>query len=156
MRWMLVTLCALSCFAPMGQAADEGAGRAGFRPPLMRDFMGLNVHTVQFRPELYKPVCRLVRDYHPVHWDLGDDTARALAFPMAANGVDWSKLYGAWTHDGYAVDACLMFESIKPGAWKDVARDARAYGEAFARYFGPSGRQPWVASVEIGNEPADY
>ena len=38
---------------------------------LFRDFMGLNVHSIGFKPELYKPVCRLVRDYHPMVWDLG-------------------------------------------------------------------------------------
>ncbi len=32
--------------------------------PLFKDFMGVNGHTVQFKPELYKSVCRLVRDYH--------------------------------------------------------------------------------------------
>jgi hypothetical protein len=35
--------------------------------PLMRDFIGINGHTVQFKPALYQPVCRLVRDYHPVN-----------------------------------------------------------------------------------------
>ena len=30
--------------------------------PLLRDFIGLNGHTVQFKPELYQPACRLVRD----------------------------------------------------------------------------------------------
>lgn len=34
--------------------------------PLMRDFIGLNGHTVQFKPELYRPVSGVVRDYHPV------------------------------------------------------------------------------------------
>ena len=51
------------------------------RGRLMRDFMGLNVHTVQFKPELYAPVCRLLRDYHPIEWDFGDDTSRADDLP---------------------------------------------------------------------------
>jgi hypothetical protein len=34
--------------------------------PLVRDFLGVNGHTIQFRPKLYRPVCRLARDYHPV------------------------------------------------------------------------------------------
>ncbi|HYE20363.1 MAG TPA: hypothetical protein VEA69_18090 [Tepidisphaeraceae bacterium] len=124
--------------------------------PLMRDLMGLNVHTVQFKPDLYKPVCRHLRDYHPLDWDTGKDTSRPTAFPFAANRVDWSKLYGQWTKAGYEVDACVMFDNLKPDAWKDPAKDARAYGESFARYFGPSGKQPWVTAVEIGNEPANY
>jgi hypothetical protein len=122
----------------------------------MREFIGLNVHTVQFKPDLYKPVCRLLRDYHPFDWDVGADTSRATTFPMAENRVDWSQLYGQWTKAGYDVDACVMFDMVKPDRWKDQSRDARAYGEAFAKFFGPSGAHPWVTSAEIGNEPADY
>lgn len=123
--------------------------------PLMRDFMGLNVHTVQFKPALYAPVCRLLRDYHPVDWDVAGDPARATVFPMAANGVDWAALYGGWTRAGFEVDACLMFDTLAPDKWKDPAHDARAYGEAFARALGPS-RGRLVTSAEIGNEPAKY
>jgi serine/threonine-protein kinase ATR len=125
----------------------------------MREFMGLNVHTVQFKPDLYKPICRLLRDYHPIEWDFGSDTFRQTTFPMAANGVDWSQLYGVWAKAGYDIDACLMFDHLKADHWKNSAdngHDARAYGEAFARYFGPSGKHPWVFSAEIGNEPSDY
>ena len=147
MRPLLLALCLLTAL-PL--AAEP------FHPPLMRDFIGLNVHTVQFKPDLYRPVCRLLRDYHPVHWDTGDDSAHPTTFPLAANKVDWSTLYGQWTKTGYEVDACLMFESLKPNQWKDPARDARAYGESFARYFGPSGQHPWVTSAEIGNEPAAF
>ena len=75
---------------------------------------------------------------------------------MAENKVSWEELYGRWTAAGFDVDACVMFNQIKPGLWKDPAHDARAYGEAFAKFFGPSGDHPWVSSVEIGNEPADY
>ena len=46
--------------------------RSNGSKPLMRDFIGINGHTVQFKPELYRPVCGLVRDYHPVEWDLGE------------------------------------------------------------------------------------
>jgi hypothetical protein len=63
--------------------------------PLMRDFIGINGHTVQFKPALYQPVCRLVRDYHPVNgatpitpgcsppWPPGSALANLLA-----NGLD--------------------------------------------------------------------
>lgn len=120
--------------------------------PLMRNFMGLNVHTVQFKPKLYAPVCRLLRDYHPVPWDIGNDASKAPVFPMAANGVEWDALYGSWTKAAFDVDVCLMFNEIPPGKWKDP----QAYGEAFAKAFGPSGARPTVSSVEIGNEPAKY
>ena len=61
--------------------------------PLMRDFIGINAHTVQFKPELYAPLCRLVRDYHPFGWDVHDDTARPTAFPMAQH-IDWEDKSG--------------------------------------------------------------
>jgi len=103
-------------------------------PPLMRDFIGLNVHTVQFKPQLYAPVTRLVRDYHPVDWDIGKDVSRAATFPRAQNGVDWKQLYGSWRRDGFRINACLIFEGIEPVAWKDG--DAAQYGRDFARAFG--------------------
>ena len=43
--------------------------------PAMRDFIGLNVHTVLFKPILYRPVTSLVRDYHGIDWDLGNDAS---------------------------------------------------------------------------------
>ena len=124
--------------------------------PLMRDFMGLCGHTVQFKPELYAPVTRLVRDYHPVKWDVGDDTSYSTKFPFARNGVDWSKVYGLWVKAGHRVEASLMFDDLAPGAWKDLPRDAFAYGKAFAGAFGPSAKVPLVEAVEIGNEPGKY
>ena len=125
------------------------------RPP-MRDFIGLCGHTVQFKPELYAPVARLVRDYHPIEWDFGDDTSYAPKFPFARNGVDWSKVYGSWARAGYHAHASLMFDNLAPGAWKDLPRDAFAYGKAFASAFGPSAKTPLIEAVEIGNEPGKY
>jgi serine/threonine-protein kinase ATR len=122
----------------------------------MRDFIGLNGHTVQFKPELYSAVCAQVRDYHPFDWDVGEDTSRSLNFPMAANGVDWGKLYGSWVRAGFNIDVCIMFDRFPAAAWKDRSRDATSYGKAFAGFFGPSGAHPLVSSVEIGNEPSKY
>ena len=130
------------------------AGIASSEPrPLMKDFIGLNGHTVQFKPELYQPTARLVRDYHPVEWDLGKDTAELPEFPFAKNRVDWSGVYGSWQKHGWITNACLMFESVPQGTWKDIGKDAEAYGRAFAEEFGPSGTRKLVESVEIGNEP---
>jgi hypothetical protein len=148
--WWSVLSAAALMIAPRGTAgADEAR-------PLMRDFMGINGHTVQFKPELYQPVCRLVRDYHPVVWDLDNTTQELPGFPLAKNGVDWSKVYGAWLANGWTIDACLMFETVPQGNWSDVVADARAYGERFAREFGPAGKIPLLNSVEIGNEPGKW
>lgn len=124
--------------------------------PLLRDFIGLNVHTVQFRPELYAPTARLLRDYHGYVWDVGEETDYEPRFPMSRNKVDWQQLYGGWVKSGYEINVCLMFDQIKPDKWKDLPRDAYRYGEAFARYFGPSGPNKLATSMEIGNEPGGF
>jgi hypothetical protein len=129
---------------------------AGETRPLMRDFIGLNGHTVQFKPELYRPVCGLVRDYHPVEWDLGNDPAELPGFPLAKNGVDWNQVYGSWRAKDWNIDVCLMFESVKRADWENIEADAWAYGRAFAHGFGPSGKRKLVDSVEIGNEPGKW
>ena len=98
---------------------------------------------------------RRVRDYHPVELDIGDDTSFPPPFPFARNKVDWARVYGSWRAAGFATDACLMFDPIPPKAWKDLPRDAHAYGKAFAAAFGPSGQRPLVESAEIGNEPGN-
>jgi hypothetical protein len=142
------------CFALLGAGvslADVGETR-----PLMRNFIGINGHTVQFKPDLYRPVCGLVRDYHPVEWDLGKDSAELPGFPLAKNGVDWNQVYGSWRANGWNIDACLMFESVKQTDWENIEADAWSYGKAFAHAFGPSGRRKLVEAVEIGNEPGKW
>ena len=130
--------------------------RAEEKPrPLMRDFMGLCVHTVNFKPELYAPVTRMVRDYHPFEWDVGKETDFATTFPMARNKVDWGRMYGSWGKAGYRVEASIMFDNFDAKTWRDLPRDARAYGHAFADYFGPS-HANLLEAVEIGNEPGKY
>jgi hypothetical protein len=142
-------LCVIASITCCLQAAEPGR-------PLMRDFIGINGHTVQFKPELYQQTCRLVRDYHPVEWDIGKQTSKPAPFPFAKNGVDWNKVYGAWKNHGWTTDACLMFEGIPLADWIDLERDAQAYGAAFASEFGPSGKRNLVESVEIGNEPGKW
>ncbi len=133
--------------APVRQAAKQ--------KPLFRDFMGLNVHTVQFKPDVYKPICRLLRDYHPFDWDIGKDTSHPTEFPLAQNRVDWKQLYGDWTKAAYAVNACAIFDNFPAKDWKDIPKDAFAYGKAFASYFGPANTR-YAESIEIGNEPGLY
>ena len=123
--------------------------------PLFKDFMGLCVHTVMFKPDLYRPVCHHVRDYHGMNWDLGDDTDFWPTFPMARNQVNWQAMYGDWVNKGYVIDASIMFGDTPYAKWKNPTRDAETYGIAFARYFGPSNRN-LVKAMEIGNEPGLY
>lgn len=152
----ILALFVIALTAPfIASAADAPVGPKA--RPTMREFMGLNVHTVNFKPGLYAPVCRNLRDYHPIDWDTGSaDTSRATTFPMAANKVDWGMMYGSWVKGGFEIDACLMFDGTAPAKWKDMAADSQAYGKAFAQFFGPSSKAPLVTSIEVGNEPAKY
>jgi hypothetical protein len=141
---------------------------AAEQKPLMRDFMGINAHTVQFDAPLYAPLCRLVRDYHPLEWDIDKTTDKLRPFPIAQHidwedksgkfrswhaPVDWKEIYSSWIQSGFEIDACIQF-GLKLKDWANPEKDAYNYGKAFARYFGPSGEHKLVTSVEIGNEPA--
>ena len=151
---MMIAL--LMALAAAQQPAAEKPVDAAQGRPLIRDFVGLNGHTVQFKPKLYAPVGRLARDYHPVEWDLGKETDFVTTFPFARNRVSWEQVYGSWTAEGWDVNVSLMFETIPQKQWKDVPRDAQAYGRAFAKAFGPSAAKPLVSSAEIGNEPGKW
>jgi hypothetical protein len=148
--WLAVLCAAL--FSALGEGADAPASDK----PRFREFMGLNSHTIQFKPVLYAPVCRTVRDYHPIDWDFGDDTSFVPPFPFARNRVAWGKVYGDWKAGGYEVDVSLMFDNLPAKSWKNLPRDADAYGRSFAKAFGPSSATKLVDSVEIGNEPGLY
>ncbi len=141
-RVLLVVLPSFGCVC---------AGEA----PLFRDFVGLNGHTVAFKPRLYQPVCRVVRDYHPANWDLEGDTSRLPEWPFARNRVSWETVYGSWNKEGLKISACLQIDDMGKH-WKDPVADARAYGKSFAQHFGPGGKWPYVEWVEIGNEPGLY
>lgn len=136
-------------------AISASAAAQENRRPLMKDFMGLCVHTVMFKPELYQPACRLVRDYHGIEWDLGKDTDFWPTFPFARNKVNWEAMYSQWTEAGFEINASLMFASFESDDWVNPKRDAHTYGFAFARFFGPANRN-LVTSCEIGNEPGEY
>jgi len=142
----------LLCSAEPVQAADSVA----LSRPVMRDFVGLNTHTVQFKTDLYKPVCRLLRNYHPAEWDLGKETAVPPPFPEAKNKVDWSSLYGSWAKAGFETHATIMLASINPDGWRNRDRDIETYARGLAQCFGPSGVWPLLASVEADNEPHSY
>jgi len=121
--------------------------------PLMRDFIGICGHTVQFNPKLYSPIGHLVRDYHPVEWDLGGKAEKLPPFPLTANGVDWEFVYGSWKTAGWETDACLMFETIQENILKGKTSLLGDYAASLAKEFGPSSRRKLIQSVEIGNEP---
>jgi hypothetical protein len=147
-------LCVLSALV-LGSPGAIAEGRQTSSKPLFRDFMGLNTHTVQFKPDLYKPVTRLLRDYHGFKWDVGDETDFPTKFPFARNRVDWGSMYASWNKAGYRIDVSVMFDDTRPAAWRDLKRDGGEYGYQFAHFFGPSAKN-LVEAAEIGNEPGNY
>jgi hypothetical protein len=146
---ILVCVGTVFCATSPAQSLDKPK-------PRFRDFMGINGHTVLFRPELYRETAERVRDYHPMDWDTGAETDYPLDFPFARNRVDWKHVYGSWKQEGFKTDACIMFDSMDPTKWKDIRKDAQAYGRKFAESFGPRSPLAVVESVEIGNEPGKY
>ncbi|QDU32062.1 hypothetical protein KS4_00910 [Poriferisphaera corsica] len=124
--------------------------------PLMKDFVGINGHTVLFKPEVYSPVSKLARDYHSFSWDVGNDSANATSFPFAQNGVNWESLYSKWNAQGIDSHVSIMFNHFqKASDWTNIAADAKAYGRAIAQYFGPTVGNGLIKTIEIGNEPHD-
>ncbi len=121
-RFTWPVLLLLATFGPRGEGADGPAADK----PRFREFMGLCGHTIQFKPVLYAPVCRAVRDYHPFEWDVGNDTSFSTRFPSARNGVDWGQVYGDWKAAGYETEVSLMFHNMPAKTRrKDLPRDNR-------------------------------
>lgn len=148
----------VQAFCAASALAAQAGGRptqAGVPSPLMKDFMGVCGHYF-FDGPTYAPVAGLVRNYHSLNWDL--DVTKPYSdppYPFALNRVNWEDLYGGWRKAGFQIDACLMSEGIRPTAWGTAEETAYGYGKAFARFFGPSGRN-LVGAVELGNEPGEY
>lgn len=125
--------------------------------PLIKDFLGLNGH-FQFRPELYRPTCRLVRNYHNIDWDV-NAPGDPITIPKCVNKVDWDKnVYGKWAKHGFETDICLQFSRFSESnkeyrqLWEEKEEWARQYGRAVADYFGS---RKLATSIEIGNEPGN-
>jgi hypothetical protein len=154
-RLIMPHIIVLEIFMIMSVSPSAFTGEIEAKP-LLRDFMGINGHTVQFRPDLYSATCRLVRDYHSLSWDVGDETHYWPQFPFARNRVNWETLYGSWKNKGFEINVSIMFNGIPAEQWTDLERDANTYGFAFARFFGPNSELKLVTSAEIGNEPGHY
>lgn len=159
-----------NCERYAGAAADVGAvesqNSAPGKPaagtakpkPLFKDFMGINGHFT-FKPELYRQVGRLVRNYHNVNWDV-KQPGDPITVPVCVNKVNWKRdVYGRWQKAGYETDICIQFSGFQADAkdyqrfWTGQEQWCHDYGKAMAAYFGPSGQEQLCTSIEIGNEP---
>jgi len=126
--------------------------------PLLRDFIGLNethLHGEE-RAKSYRPLGRLLRDYHSARSDLGDDSKFTRSMPKGRDGRDWAQLYRDLAAAGWRTIVSLMFERLAPREWQDLGRDTAAYARRFARAhaLGQSARR--IDAVEIGNEPGEF
>ncbi|HEY4064307.1 MAG TPA: cellulase family glycosylhydrolase [Puia sp.] len=126
--------------------------------PLFKDFMGINGH-VTFKPELYGQVCRLVRNYHNIDWDV-KKVGDPLTIPVTSNNINWkTDIYGPWKQKGFETDICLQFGTFGTGdhdlenTWKGKEQWTHDYGKQMASFFGPSGVEKLATSFEIDNEP---
>lgn len=153
----LLTLCFTMTSLPGNAQANATRTR-----PLIRDFVGLNTfaqgHSPHraFDPELYRPACRMLREYHWVARDLGENPAELPPFPKSKDGLDWAEVYREWISKGWNVEVSLQFESVDRSKWKDFETEARNYARAYAREFGRSGARKLIDTVEIGNEPTKW
>jgi len=137
-------------------AEDRLVTRSNHRP-LLRDFIGINGH-FHFKPELYRPAVRLVRNYHNMAWDVarpGDPPT----FPRCVNGVNWQDVYTPWVTAGFEISACAQFQEFGASnhdyrsLWEGNETWARRYGSEMARSLGPQNGLGLITSIEIGNEP---
>jgi hypothetical protein len=123
--------------------------------PLFKDFMGINGHFT-FKPALYSQVCRLVRNYHNVDWDV-KQPGDPVTIPVTANKINWkTDVYGPWKAAGIETDICIQFATFGGGhekLWNGKEQWAYDYTKAMAAYFGPSGKEQLATSFEIDNEP---
>lgn len=151
------SLVLAASFADLAAAAGDSNRR-----PLMRDFVGINSHAHGhgghrgFDPDLYRPVSRLLREYHRLTRDLGDDPSRPPAYPLSHDGMNWETVYGEWKSKGWDVFTSFEFEAIEREKWTDIETEGRTYGRAFARAFGPSSQHSLVKTISIGNEPTAW
>ncbi|NLH15467.1 MAG: hypothetical protein GX455_02700 [Phycisphaerae bacterium] len=126
--------------------------------PVFKNFMGINGHFT-FKPELYRQVCGLVRNYHNVNWDV-KQPGDAITLPACVNGVNWKQhVYGPWKKGGFETDICIQLSGFQTDVpdyakiWTGKEQWCYDYGKAAAVCFGPSGAGKLCTSIEIGNEP---
>src|ERR1700722_19500465 len=115
----LLILGAVFILSTTFQYCDSGASPAVIPPipanrPLFRDFMGINGH-LYFKPELYRQVCRLGRNYHSIDWDV-NEAGDSITIPVTANPINWkTDVYGPWKQNGFETDICLLFGKFGEG-----------------------------------------
>jgi len=146
-----------------GEDAAEAVSPHLANRPLMRDFMGINGNIGKFRPQLYAKTCRLVRDYHNGEWDYGDSPANETTYPMTrlerasggvfAGGLNWLEGYHRYLASGYRINACIQTPRTPMENWGDHEANAYRLGRTIAEYFGPSGENKLIETIQVENEP---
>ncbi|MRG45193.1 hypothetical protein GFS24_08705 [Chitinophaga sp. SYP-B3965] len=155
----LFSIAAISFFScKTAKDGNKKTEDSASNKPLMKDFMGINGH-FSFKPELYGQVCRLVRNYHNIDWDVkkpGDP----ITIPNTINNINWKRdVYGPWKTGGFETDICVQFGNFGAGhdhfveKWKGQEQWSFNYTKAMTSFYGPSGAEKLATSFEIDNEP---
>ncbi len=152
----LTSVYATNKVLPATASSEKGGSKKV--KPLFKDFMGINGH-FHFKPDLYSQLCRLVRNYHSVRWDV-ENPGGDITLPICTNLVNWeTQVYAPWKEKGFETDICIQFLGLTPperdyeSFWQGQEDWAYRYGKAMASFFGPSGEKKLCTSMEVGNEP---
>ncbi len=114
-------------------------------------------------PEKFKVVCKNLRSYEPLNWDMIRPQQIPDFTKMAAGGgtpakkwLNWDREYKTWIRSGFNIDISLAFtqDNFPDSLWKDTYREAFAFGKAYATHF--CVKNNLVDKIEIGNEPWGY
>lgn len=122
--------------------------------------MGVNGHTVQFKPrrELYAKVCRKVHNYR-ASFTMGHGQRDRLypPLPKPATASIGTMSTDRGRKPGFETDVCVMFNNTPHDSWKDMAKDAEAYGVAFANAFqAPRRPRSWSRRSRSATSPGSY
>jgi hypothetical protein len=152
-----IVLSAMVLVFPSSLRAESTTSSTNKQRPRIDSFIGINGH-YHFKPDVYLPAARLVRNYHDLSWDVakpGDPPT----FPRCVNGVNWQQVYTPWVNAGFEISACAQFQkfgSSNPNyrsLWEGHESWARTYGAEMARSLGARHGSGLITSIEIDNEP---
>ena len=141
---------ALLCLRQGRSVRGGGTDRADYHDlpaspapaPLLKDYIGMNGHSWSMTPHvsLYTPVTSLVRDYHPMDWDISHDERHhpnsLWAQPTGRTGIR------NMAHGRPPACAPTWIFSSRTSAqteWSNMAADSYKYGKSVGQYFGAAG-----------------
>ncbi len=114
-------------------------------------------------PSMFRKVCKHIRTYHPLDWDMKNAQNLPNFAQMAAgkgtpskSWLNWDREYKDWTKFGFTIDVALTFkeDNFPDSLWQKPFAEAKEFGKRFATHF--CNQTGLVSEIEIGNEPWNY